>query len=158
MGAMWAASSAITARADGTGRESESASGRESESASERGSTDEISQLPDMPWVRACTTSLVGGVAVGYAVKKVGRAATLAAGLTLIAAQAAHHYDLIEFDAGQMARDAERALDARWGDGDGTWSQDDTRRAAQAVVRVTSANLPDAAGFGTGVWLGFRWG
>ncbi len=98
----------------------------------------------------------VAGFCSGYAAKKVGRAAALAAGLAFIGVQLARARGVVaEPDWTGVNGALVAALDA---DGDGRVTAADLRAHGSRLVAVLGFNVPGGAAFTTAFLLGLKVG
>ena len=94
------------------------------------------------------------GVCTGVAVKRLTRDAAYGVGVGFICLQALSHYGYISIHWGKVGKDIEKAADQN---GDGKFDATDLKIMVQRAIKWLSHGVPDAAGFTTGLYVGFKW-
>jgi uncharacterized membrane protein (Fun14 family) len=94
------------------------------------------------------------GVCAGVAVKRLTRDAAYGVGLGFIVLQALSYYGYITINWGKVTDDIQKAADQ---DGDGKFDATDVKIIVKRGIKFLANGVPDAAGFTTGLYVGFKW-
>jgi len=108
--------------------------------------------LKNLP-IANVTLSIVAGFCSGYAAKAVGRALAVVVGVGFVALQLLQHKGYITINWGKAEKELVDSVDQN---GDGKLDKDDLLIAKNRVMPILTKGLPSAAGFGTGLFLAFK--
>jgi uncharacterized membrane protein (Fun14 family) len=97
----------------------------------------------------------VCGFSSGYALKKIGRAASIVFGMGFMTLQALSYTGYVTVNHGAIKSDVESALDVN---DDGIVDGEDMNAIKDKVMDVLTFNMAGGSGFGTGFLGGFRSG
>ena len=97
----------------------------------------------------------VCGYTSGYALKKVGKAASIILGLGFIAIQSLAYSGYIQIDHDALKLEMTKVLDIN---NDGKVDQEDAKQIVHKIKEVVQYNMPAGGGFGAGFYGGLRSG
>mmetsp|Transcript_3344 Transcript_3344/g.4863 ORF Transcript_3344/g.4863 Transcript_3344/m.4863 type:complete len:203 (+) Transcript_3344:91-699(+) len=95
------------------------------------------------------------GYSSGYALKKVGKAASVVFGLGFVTLQSLSYAGYLQINHGALKKDVERVLDLNQ---DGTVDDKDVNMAYEKVMEVLQFNMTGGSGFAAGFIGGMRSG
>ncbi len=94
------------------------------------------------------------GACVGVAVKRLSKDAAYGVGIGFIALQALSYYGYITINWSKVTTDISKAADQN---GDGKFDGSDLLISIRKGIKFLTRGFPDAAGFTTGLYIGFKW-
>jgi uncharacterized membrane protein (Fun14 family) len=105
--------------------------------------------LPDLitPYLGQLSFGFIAGIAVGYALKKIGKIAAIILGLLFIAVQVLAYFGLVEVDWLRIQQAADPLL-----------QKDNLQRMWDGLISLLTGNVPFAAAFIPGLLIGLRFG
>merc|ERR1712071_695522 len=94
---------------------------------------------------------LICGFTSGFALKKVGRAGAVVAGLGFVAIQTLNYSGYVNVNFEKMNADFNQMMDVN---NDGNVDEKDAKQISDKVMEVLSYNIPAGSGFGAGFIMG----